>query len=100
MNDGANVGFVDAQTERIGRDHDARVVAHKRQLRRVTLGFAHFAVVHADFQAQHRQRSGDRFDGTNRRAIDDHGTLNLANQAQQPFDLGFFVGCFADLEVQ
>ena len=58
----ADVGLVDAQTKSVRRDHDARVVAHKRQLRRVTLGFAHFAVVHADFQAQDGQRAGQRLD--------------------------------------
>ena len=83
MDDKADVRLVDAETEGVGSDHDARVVAHERALRLLALVRGHAAVVHADLEPQPRQGAVERLDVAHRRAVDDARTLDAADEAQK-----------------
>ena len=85
MNDEPHIRLVDAETERIGRDHDRLFAAHERLLRRLALCVLHLAVVLADRVVACLEPLAQPLDELHGRAVDDDGAIFIP-LAQLPFD--------------
>ena len=84
VDDEAQVLLVDAEAERVGRDHQARLaVLHERALHALAILRAHAAVVAPALDALRPQEVGERVDGLHRRGVDDAAARLLLDQAQQ-----------------
>ena len=80
----ADVALVDAEAERVGRDHDQlRLRRHEPQLLRVAIVLVHAAVVLGHRDAVACQRLVQLLDLLDRRAVDDAGPRQLLEQRDQ-----------------
>lgn len=75
VNDKPHIRLVDAETERIGRDHDRLPAAHEGLLRRLALRVLHLAVVLADRVVACLQPLAQPLDKLDDRAVDDDGAM-------------------------
>ena len=83
VQDEAGVGLVDAQAERVGRDHDACLARHERLLRLRARGRAELAVIEAGRRRRRlAQRGMQRLGGLDRGGVDEPGAV--ASGARSP----------------
>ena len=85
MDHQTHIRIVDAETERIGRNHDRLFAAHERLLRRLALCVLHLAVVLADRVVARLEPLAQPLDELHGRAVDDDGTM-LVPLAQLALD--------------
>ena len=85
VNDEPHIRLVDAETERIGRNHDRLFAAHERLLCRLALGVLHLAVVLADRVVARLEPLAQPLDELHGRAVDDDGAM-LVPLAQLALD--------------
>ncbi len=104
VDDEPDVLLVDAEAERVGRDHDPRrAVVHERRLHPLALLGAHPAVVAAALDAARGEEVGERVDRLDGGGVDDPaaGLRGVAlDQAQQQRLLLALARCFDDVIAQ
>ncbi len=100
VDDEARVGLVDAEAERVGRDHDARLARHEGFLLRMALRRAQLAVIEHRADAGFDQRRVHRGRRLYRRGVDQARARARRDQRDDALELVALVGHLNDAVVQ